>query len=68
MILPVFVLSVFVCMHFLPADISACRHILPALADMPAWTLSAQDLGGLHSLSVGLVASSQNWPQYQTNY
>ena len=68
MILPVFVLSVFVCMHFLPADIFclqtyfACRHILPALADMPAWILSAQDLGGLHSLSVGLVAPSQDWP------
>ena len=67
-VLPVFVLSVFVCMHFLPADISACRHILPALADMPAWILSAQDLGGLHSLSVGLVAPSQNRPQHQTNY
>ena len=56
-VLPVFVLSVFVCMHF-----------LPALADMPAWILSAQDLGGLHSLSVGLVAPSQNRPQHQTNY
>ena len=67
MILPVFVLSVFVCMHFLPADISTCRHILPVLADMPACT-SAQDLGGLHCLTVGLVAPSQNWPQYQTNY
>ncbi len=67
-VLPVFVLSVFVCMHFLPADISACRHILLALADMPAWILSAQDLGGLHSLSVGLVAPSQNRPQHQTNY
>ena len=36
MILPVFVLSVFVCMHFLPTDISTDRHILPTVADMPA--------------------------------
>ena len=63
MILPVFVLSVFACIFCLQ---TFYLH-LPALADMPACT-SAQDLGGLYCLSVGLVAPSQNWPQHQTNY
>ena len=60
MILPVFVLPVFVCIFCLQTSLPAyifCLH-LPALADMPAWILSAQDLGGLHCLTVGLVAPS----------
>ena len=69
MILPVFVLPVFVCIFCLqtslPADIF-CLH-LSVLADMPVCT-SAQDFGGLHCLTVSLVAPSQNWPQHQTNY
>ena len=50
MILPVFIL---------PAYIFYLH--LPVLADMPACT-SAQDFGGLHCLTVGLVAPSQDWP------
>ena len=53
MILPVFVLSVFACIFCLQ---TFYLH-LPVLADMPACT-SAQDFGGLHCLTVGLVAPS----------
>ena len=55
MILPVFVLPVFVCIFCLQTYF-ACNCI------------SAQDFGGLHCLTVSLVAPSQNWPQHQTNY
>ena len=46
---------------------SVCRHLY--LHTYFACTcILAQDFGGLHCLTVSLVAPRQNWPQHQTNY